>query len=131
MLRRASRPALASPIHHAVRDGFRLIDRELPGVGCEATDGDSIWFRWSSDSRELGRRVKHGHAHGLLARGRLDHNESDAVLLTAELALPRAVLPLIRSAKDAWEMVEWAPQWLVAAQYRRRQREIEANFLVI
>lgn len=131
MFRRSARPVLASPIHHAIRNGFRLVDRVLPGVGCEATDGESIWFRWTADPRELGRRVTHGHAHALLVRSKLEHNESDAVLLTAEMALPREVLAKIATVEDACDLVKWAPAWLVEAQYRRRRSEIEENFLLI
>lgn len=128
MLARTGRPPLANPIHHLVRDGLRPIDRSLSGVGHEATDGTTVWYRWTSDVRELGRRVKHGHAHALLFTE--DHNEADAILTTAELAVPTCVLSRYASAEDAVRDAHHSPIWLVQQQFERRRAEIERFFLV-
>lgn len=128
MLRRTKRPALANPLHHLVRDGRRPVDRPLDGAGHEATDGTTIWYRWTSDERELGRRIKHGHAHALLIG--VDHNEADAILVTAELALPSQLLSLYATAEDAARDAIHAPSWLVEQQFWRRREEVERFFLV-
>ncbi len=128
MLARTGRPPLANPIHHLVRDGLRPIDRSLPGVGHEATDGASVWYRWTADVRELGRRVKHGHAHALLFNE--DHNEADAILATAELALPTCVLSRYASADAAAQDALHSPIWLLHQQFERRRTVIERYFLV-
>lgn len=128
MLERTERPPLANPVHHLVRDGLRPVDRPQQGTGHETTNGTTVWYRWTSDQRELGRRVKHGHAHALLFCQ--DHNETDAILVTAELALPTCVLHLYASAEDAALDAVHAPEWLLAAQMTRRRLEVERFFLV-
>jgi hypothetical protein len=128
LLERTKRPPLGNPIHHVVRDGLRPVDRHLQGTGHEATNGVTVWFRWTADARELGRRVKHGHAHALLLCQ--DHNETDAILVTAELALPSCLLKLYADADAAARDAIHAPGWLVAAQFERRRDEVERFFLV-
>jgi len=128
MLERTRRPPLANPIHHLVRDGLRPVDRPLRGTGHETTDGTTIWYRWTSDERELGRRVKHGHSHALLLGE--DHNETDAILVTAELVLPAAVARRYATAGEAMRDVRFAPSWLVELQFDRKRPVDEEFYLV-
>lgn len=128
MIERTRRPPLANPIHHLVRDGLRPVDRPLAGAGHEATDGTTIWFRWTSDQRELGRRVKHGHAHALLFSD--DHNEADAIILTAELALPTSEVGRYTTADEAARDAIHAPHWLLDLQIERRRNEVRQFYLV-
>lgn len=128
LLERTERHPLADPVHHLVRDGLRPVDRHLAGTGHEATNGVTVWYRWTADARELGRRVKHGHAHAILLCR--DHNEADAILVTAELALPSHLLKLYADAEAAARDAIHAPGWLIAAQFERRRDEVERFFLV-
>lgn len=60
----------------------------LPGAGCggEVSDASRVIFRWSDDTLVRRWRVAHGLGHALLITERHDHTETDALLLTIDLA---------------------------------------------
>lgn len=113
---RTGRPEFADPLHHLVRDHLVPIDRVPPGVGCECTDGVHVFYKWSPVARVLGQRVMHGHAHAMLM-GYWDHNESDAILLTGELALSTTAALYYPTPTHALEAQRWAEGWLIEAQF--------------
>ena len=113
---------IASAGMKAQGDRLRVVDCTVPGVGCEYTDGTTVWFKWDPDPRVTGRRVAHGHAHCLLRDEGWFASEADAWLLTGELVLPARVARRLPDLAAAAARQPWACDWLLAAQlaYARR-----------
>jgi len=109
-LARARRPEMSDPRHLAVALGYELLPRSPPGRWCgEGTCRGVIAYAWSPDRREVGLRVGHGLAHGLLDRQGDPHTDGDAWALTAMLLVPRAVVHTRSPAEVI--AAAWAPSW--------------------
>lgn len=63
------------------------------------------------DPREVGVRVGHGTAHGVLEKSGERHTDGDAWVLTAMLLVPRATVHTRPPAEII--AAAWAPQWFV------------------
>ena len=118
---KAGRPVRSpDPVHLAVAHKVRVLDQVPLGAGNECCDGERIYYRWDRSRRIRGTRVFHGLAHCAfgLAKWR-GHTEADAVILTAELALPTEVARECRTLADAMRIQPHADPWLLRAQLRR------------
>lgn len=121
---RAGRPVVCpDPIHVARKHKIDVIDRVPQGAGNECCDGDCIRFRWDRYRRVRGGRVMHGLAHCLCnLAGFPDHEEADAVIVCAELALPTEYLHRVATIEDAMSLSRHAERWLLRAQMHRAGR---------
>lgn len=121
---RAARPVeCPDPIHVARKHEIDVIDRVTQGAGNECCDTDCIRFRWDRSRRVRGSRVMHGLAHCLCDRaGFRDHEEADAVIVCAELALPTEYLHRCPTLEDAMKLSRHAERWLLRAQMLRASR---------
>jgi hypothetical protein len=111
-LARARRPEMADPRHLAVAFGYELLPRSPPGQWCgEGVSRGVIAYEWFPDPREVGVRVGHGTAHGVLEKSGDKHTDGDAWVLTAMILVPRAVVHT-RSQAEVMAAA-WAPPWFV------------------
>lgn len=114
---KAARPTMIPPpLHIAEKLGAKVVDRVPEGAGEEVCDGVWIKYRWDPDQRVRGGRIYHGLGHRAFVRAKWPHNEADAWWMAAELAMPMAVVPRMRSIRHALKSSPWAPAWLLQAQ---------------
>jgi hypothetical protein len=79
-------------------------------------DAHWIYSRWHHDERERSDRLWHGFSHVLLRRGGWDHHESDAVLLTGELAMATPLALLCTSTERGLDIQPHATRELIQMQ---------------
>lgn len=66
--------------------GIRIHRLAVPGCGGECSDRDRIIYTPTHDPSLRRLRIAHGLAHALLMRESWEHSETDAILLTLDLA---------------------------------------------
>ena len=80
-------PVVTGPKQLARALGIAVHCVPVPGgCGGEISDAHRVVYAWHPDPSERRLRVAHGLAHALLRRGAWDHTETDALLLTLDLA---------------------------------------------
>ncbi len=104
---------LGDPEQLARAEGLRVVWRGA-SRGCGVHMRGGVVVRWDGCTRQRGLVLTHERSHRALRVFGAPHaNETDAVLLTVELALPWA-------SRARWDSAMWVPEWLLSMRTMRK-----------
>ena len=117
VISKTRRPRYGDPRVIAVELGLTVVCDDILGCYGEVTEGDEICYSCKGGERAWGLRIYHGIAHWILGNWYGEHEESDAWLLTIEMAVD-AVRVLHLGPEIILEDQRYAPLWLPALYHR-------------